>query len=233
VRDHVAPPASGPQRPDGFVAPSGPVGRRDLEGPLRIPDTPATRREDVPFGADAPIGDDSRGPRPGMPDDTTSSDLVGIDQAPSPTPSSPQPDWPSPPRPALSWPPFAAEPPRGTSDAAASWPIWEPTPRVARSDPPMASPPSPPTVGRAPTAFPPLPTPSTVDRSTTESHRPDSWRVRAAAPDVWKVARLDLPPWPDLPDAMPEAMPEDDLAWRSIERRLERIARLEREQRRR
>ncbi len=43
------------------------------------------------------------------------------------------------------------------------------------------------------------------------------------------VARLALPAWPELPDDPPE----DDPDWRSIERRLERTARLDREQRRR
>ena len=57
--------------------------------------------------------------------------------------------------------------------------------------------------------------------------------MRATAPDVWTVARLDLPPWPDLPEPMPEPTAGDEPDWRSMERRLERAARLEHEQRRR
>jgi hypothetical protein len=55
--------------------------------------------------------------------------------------------------------------------------------------------------------------------------------VRATAPETSLVARLALPPWPDLPELPPDD--RDDTDWRAIERRLQRAARLDHEQRRR
>jgi hypothetical protein len=246
VHAHVPGQAPGPHRPDAFAAPAGPVGRREREGLPQTRHPPATRREDMTFASDElderrgdppdPVGArrDASGADDQVPaQDVTSGGPAETDRAPSRIPSVPQPDWPSLARSAVSWPPFAAEPPRGTRGAEAPRPNLEPTPQAARFEPPMASPPRPSTAGHAPPAFPPLAPPSPADRPITETHRPDSWRVRAAAPNVRTVAQLDLPPWPDLPDPMLEAMPEDDVAWRSIERRLDRTARLEREQRRR
>ena len=147
-------------------------------------------------------------------------------------PSHPRPEEPSYQRPAGSWPGFAAES-HGSRDVDASWTSFEVSPSRATPSYPSARGPAPaarPTVGPLPPTFPPLPARSPAGTAAREARREDGWRVRATAPDTWSVARLELPPWPDLPESMPEA---DEPDWRSIERSLQRATRLDREQRRR
>jgi hypothetical protein len=185
--------------------------------------------ERVGAGRDAPAAEDQVAATAKTPEGRT-----GTDEAASRLPRDPLPDWPSVARPAVSWSAFTSEPSPGMSGTDAPWPTtWGSTPGESRSEPPIVSPGKESVAGSVPPAFPPLSPSSPADHPTTDAPRPDGWRVRATAPDVWTVAQLDLQPWPDLPDPMPEATPMDDTDWRSIERRLDRIARLDREQRRR
>jgi hypothetical protein len=174
------------------------------------------------------------------------SDDSTPDRSDARMPAFPRPEGLSYPGPAPSWPAFAAES-HDPREVDASWPSSEEPPsrtdqsradqlraHASRADAtdltatgsePAARPTAEPT---RPT-FPPLP-PRSSTPTAQEVEREDGWRVRATAPDTWRVARLDLPPWPDLPETMPEA---DEPDWRSIEHRLQRAARLDREQRRR
>jgi hypothetical protein len=180
---------------------------------------PEVVREAVPRDRAAAIaalapGDDARG--------------AGTAASVAPIPS---PDPIGPPRPLVSWP--ALERPEDLGDGAPPGQPWPPpvarAPRMVSStpEPPAANQPS---ASRRAPAFQPLPRPSPSDPTTTAGREPDGWRVRATAPDTSMVARLALPPWPDLPEPPPD---DDDPDWRAIERRMQRAARLDREQRRR
>ena len=239
-----------------------------------LPGTSSTHHVDVPFGAEAPAGED-RGEWPAVDeplrhepgrsdegqvhppdpdaspgDDVTPAPGLAWSGHPTPdrldaqTPAFPRSDGTSfsrraaaHPRPgrrptAGSWPGFTAES-DGSRDADASWTSFEVAPSRATPTDPSAGRPVPaarPTAGPLPPTFPPLPARSPAGTAAREARRDDGWRVRATAPDTWSVARLELPPWPDLPDTTPEA---DEPDWRSIERSLHRAERLDREQRRR
>jgi hypothetical protein len=227
-----------------------------------LPGTPPIHHDDVTFGAEALAGEgrdewraDSEhlSHEPGPPDegrlhapDPDASPGADVTPAPGPAlsghstpdrldaqmPALPRPEGPLYQRPAGSWPSFAAEP-HGPRDIDASRPSAEVSPSRATPTDPTAREPEPtarPTAGSPWPTFPPLPVRSTPGPTARDAPRQDGWRVRAIAPETWRVARLDLPPWPDLPETMPEA---DEPDWRSIERCLQRAARLDREQRRR
>ena len=221
--------------------PSGEGGAAPVAGSESLPDEPERPGEGRIRAPDpaASLGDDMT-PAPGL----AWSDHSAPERLDAQMPPFPRPEAPSYPPPAATWRAFTAEP-DGRGDVDASWPSSEspslpaaPSPAAswaAPTDPtdPTASGPesaAPPTAGPTWTTFPQLPHPSPADPTTRDAPREDGWRVRATAPDTWRVARLDLPPWPDLPEIMPEA---DEPDWRSIERSLQRSARLDREQRRR
>lgn len=174
----------------------------------------------------------ARGASPG--DDPAAAPVVerGADETATavPMPSVPLPDVSREPRPVTPWPTFATEPTGGARRDAEL-----PPPAAGRTLPGVSPGPGPafadpPTAGRTPPAVPTVPEPAFGHPPTTAPPgRPDGWQVQATPPDTSTVARLALPAWP----ALPETLPEDDPDWRSIERRLQRAARLDHEQRRR
>jgi hypothetical protein len=130
----------------------------------------------------------------------------------------------SPAPPPIAWPDLPP-PENGTRQAHPGEP-WPPP--VARSPRvPAVSMPDSPATERARATFEPLLAPTRREATPRDL---GGWRVRAAAPDTSTVARLALPPWPDLPEPPAD---DGDPDWRAIERRLQRAARLDREQRRR
>ena len=222
VPDVAASHASG-DRPPALDDPSG---RRDsVDEPLRD----VVQEAAGPAPSLEPAGPDAarEAPRHARPPETW-ADEPGDDAVRAATAAAlariPSPDPVSPPPP-IAWPAFSRSDDEGTRPHRGEpWP--PPVAHAPRTLSPMSEP-GRPVTEHAPAAFDPVPARIRPDTTPFDL---GGWHVRAAAPDTSMVARLALPPWPDLPEPPPD---DDDPDWRVIERRLQRAARLDREQRRR